>query len=105
MFRLGGVLTVGVLAPLLGGHYFGGILTGVARSASAAGCQAIAVQTVNPGMTAIDYLSTSDFHHQAAWQYASGFVVILNAVDRGYLEGLARAGKPVVKIGQECPGF
>jgi diguanylate cyclase (GGDEF)-like protein len=104
MFRLGEVLTVGVLAPLLGGHYFGGILTGVARSASAAGCRAIAVQTFDPGMTAIDYLSVSDFDRWAAWQDVSGFVVILNAVGSGYLDALSRAGKPVVKIGQASPG-
>jgi diguanylate cyclase (GGDEF)-like protein len=98
-------LTVGVLTPLLSGHYFGGLLRGVARATAAAGGKVVAVQTFDPGVDEIAYLDLSDFRLPVAWQHVAGFVVILNSADQRYLEALRDAGKPVVMVSQEVPGF
>jgi len=39
-------LNIGVLSPLAGGFYFGGILAGVMATVSAAGGRVIAIQTL-----------------------------------------------------------
>jgi diguanylate cyclase (GGDEF)-like protein len=98
-------LTVGVLTPLLSGHYFGGLLRGVARAAAAAGGRVVAVQTFDPGVDEIAYLNLSDFRRPVAWRHVAGFVVVLNSADRQYLDALRAAGKPVVMVSQEVPGF
>ena len=98
-------LAVGVLTPLLSGHYFGGLLRGVARAAAAAGGRVVAVQTFDPGVDEIAYLNLSDFRRPVAWRHVAGFVVVLNSADRQYLEALRDAGKPVVMVSQEVPGF
>ncbi|MEH1125550.1 EAL domain-containing protein [Micromonospora sp. CPCC 206061] len=98
-------LTVGVLTPLLSGHYFGGLLRGVARATASAGGKVVAVQTFDPGVDEIAYLDLSDFQLPVAWQHVAGFVVILNSADRRYLDALRDAGKPVVMVSQEVPGF
>lgn len=98
-------LTIGVLSPLLSGHFFGVLLRGIARAAAAVDGRVIAVQTIDPGVDEVAYLNRSDFQYPVAWQHVSGFVVILNSADRGYLEALRNAGKPVVMVSQESPGF
>ena len=98
-------LTIGVLTPLLSGHYFGLLLRGVACAAAAVGGRVIAVQTIDPGIDEIAYFNLSDFRHPVAWQHVAGFVVILNSADRRYLEALRSAGKPVVMVSQDAPGF
>jgi DNA-binding LacI/PurR family transcriptional regulator len=40
-----------------------------------------------------------------AWEQVAGFVVVLNAVDRQYLELLRRESKPVVMVSCEVAGF
>jgi diguanylate cyclase (GGDEF)-like protein len=97
--------TIGVLSPLLSGQYFGLLLRGVTRAAAAVGGHVIAVQTMDPGIDEIAYLNLSDFRHPVAWQHVAGFVVILNSADRPYLEALRGAGKPVVMVSQDSPGF
>ncbi|GFJ95311.1 hypothetical protein Prum_089530 [Phytohabitans rumicis] len=98
-------VTVGVLTPLLSGHYFGGLLRGIARATAAVDGHVVAVQTFDPGVDEITYLNLSDFRPPIAWRHAAGFVVILNSADQQYLEALRAAGKPVVMVSQEVPGF
>lgn len=98
-------ITIGVLSPLLSGHYFGEVLRGVARAAAAADGRVIAIQTIDPGVDEVAYLDQSDFRYPVAWQHVAGLVVVLNSVDRAYLEALRSVGKPVVMISQDTPGF
>jgi diguanylate cyclase (GGDEF)-like protein len=97
--------TIGVLSPLLAGFYFGGILKGVARAAATSDGQVIAVQTFEAGMDEAVYLQESTFRHPVGWQHMAGFVVILNAADREYVESLRATGKPVIMISQDWPGL
>ena len=97
--------TIGVLSPLLAGFYFGGILKGVARAAAKAGGQVIAMQTFDPGMEELVYLRPSTFRYPIGWEHISGFVVILNAADRTYIQALRATGKPIVMVSQAFPGW
>jgi diguanylate cyclase (GGDEF)-like protein len=98
-------LTVGVLSPLLSGHFFGVLLRGVARAAAERDGRVVAVQTIDPGIDEVAYLNLSDFRYPVAWQHVDGFVVVLNSADHRYLRELRDAGKPVVMVSQEAPGF
>ncbi|NUT31665.1 MAG: EAL domain-containing protein [Hamadaea sp.] len=98
-------LTVGVLSPLLSGHFFGVLLQGVARATAERGGRVVAVQTINPGVDEIAYLHLSDFRYPVAWQHVDGFVVVLNSADHSYLRALREAGKPVVMVSQQASGF
>lgn len=97
--------TIGVLTPFVGGGYFGGVLAGIVGAAKRAGGQVIAMQTTDAGSACEDLRDPPDFRHQVAWEHLSGFVIVVNAVDRRYLQSIRRHGKPVVLIGHEVAGF
>jgi diguanylate cyclase (GGDEF)-like protein len=103
--RVGGRPTIGVLSTSFGGWYFGSILAGIARSTMSVDGRMVAVQTLDAGTFLVDLAEPPDFRHQVAWDHISGFVVLLNAVDRTYLEAIRAAGKPVVGISHREPGF
>jgi len=97
--------TFGVLCALTGGYYFGEILSGVVRAASAAGGRAIVIQTSDAGLDVISLNDPSDLALPLSWRHVSGFVVILNAVTRQYVSSIRAAGKPVVTVSDAIPGF
>ena len=97
--------TIGVLSPYVGGSYYGGILTGIARAASAIDGRVVAVQTVEAGSFHADSVGTSGFRDQVAWDHVGGFIVVANAVDSAYLDSLRTAGKSVVLVSNEAAGF
>jgi len=97
--------TIGVLTMSIGCDYFGGILGGIARTTAAAGGRMIVIQTLGAGTFDFDPPEPPDFRHPVAWDHVSAFVVILNAASRSYLEAIRRAGKPVVMISDDMPGF
>ena len=97
--------TLGVLCALTGGYYFGALLSGAVRAASAAGGRVIVIQTSDAGLDVISLNEPSDLSLPLSWQHASGFVVILNAVTRRYVSSIRATGKPVVTVSDEIPGF
>jgi diguanylate cyclase (GGDEF)-like protein len=97
--------TIGVLTMSVGCDYFGGILGGIARTTAAAGGRMIAIQTLGAGTFDVDPPEPPDFGHPIAWEHVSAFVVILNSASVSYLDAIRRAGKPVVMISDELPGF
>jgi diguanylate cyclase (GGDEF)-like protein len=97
--------TIGVLTMSVGCDYFGGILGGIARTTAAAGGRMIAIQTLGAGTFDVDPPEPPDFGHPVAWEHVSAFVVILNSASVSYLDAIRRAGKPVVIISHELPGF
>jgi diguanylate cyclase (GGDEF)-like protein len=98
-------LTVGVLSTSFGGLYFGRVMAGIASATAAAGGRLVAVQTSEAGTYSKDLPEPPAFRPPVAWDHVSAFAVILNGVDRGYLEALREAGKPVVMISDTIPGF
>ncbi len=97
-------LTVCVLGGLVAGSYPGVIIPAVARAVGEQGGRVVAMQTVATGIDYHEEVALEDLAH-VGWRGIAGFIAIANAVSRDYLEAIREAGKPVVCIGNEEPGF
>jgi diguanylate cyclase (GGDEF)-like protein/PAS domain S-box-containing protein len=95
--------TIGVLSCLFGGVYFGPLVTSVARAAGRAGARTVAIQTQSANWVAPGQPDPTDMG-LVGWHRIDGFVVILEAVPRYFLERVRAAGKPLVLIGRPEPG-
>ncbi|HTC69164.1 MAG TPA: diguanylate cyclase [Acidothermaceae bacterium] len=95
---------IGVLTPLVGGFYYGGLLTGIARSVSSAGGRVIAIQTLDAGHRNADFVQPPEFDSAVGWDHIAGFVAIVNAVPNSYLLRLSQTGKPLVIVSNDVPG-
>ncbi|GAB7047902.1 substrate-binding and GGDEF domain-containing protein [Catenuloplanes indicus] len=91
-------LTIGVLAPFVGGDYYGGLIAGVTEAAAARGGRVLAVQTLAPGARRADSEGIPDWDAPVGWAHADAFVVVIGAIDDGHLTRLHATGKPVVLI-------
>ncbi|MGD1052918.1 MAG: substrate-binding domain-containing protein [Candidatus Dormibacteria bacterium] len=119
---------IGVLSPVVVGSYMNEVIFGAAAAADAAGARLVAIQTLDlsvegmevpvPHLTpkgggeeelvvwpAYSEASVPRFMRRAAWDRIAGFIVLLNAVEPWYLHALREAGKPVVIVSDEVPGF
>jgi diguanylate cyclase (GGDEF)-like protein/PAS domain S-box-containing protein len=97
-------LTIGVCSPLLAGWYFGRMISAVGRAVSLAGGRAVAIQSLDAGRGDGDVTTPDELPH-VGWERLAGFVTIINAVPASYLHALREAGKPVVMISWQEPGF
>src|ERR1039458_7770398 len=102
--RRDGKLRIGVLSPLIAGSYMSALLSAIADAVADAGGRLVAVRSLDPSQGSID-TRVPNYGLRAAWEQVAGFIVVLNAVDRSYLEALREAGKPVVLLSQEVEGF
>jgi diguanylate cyclase (GGDEF)-like protein/PAS domain S-box-containing protein len=98
-------LTVLVLTPMIGGHYFGALLTGISREIVGAGGRLVLVQTLDGGLRRDEECEVSAFDLPVAWAQVDGVVSITSAVGGAYLQRLRAAGKPVVLASARPPGF
>lgn len=96
---------VAVVSPLLGGFYYGGLLTGVADVCHRAGWPVIGLQTFEPGLPDAAYQGTTGCGSPVAWDGLSGLVVIHNAANDRMCRAISERGLPVVTIGREYPGL
>ena len=88
----------------MAGYYYGLLISAVNQAVTAAGGRVIAVSTA---------AFSSGYHRETViehlphlgWERIDGFVTIATAVSLNYLETLHDAGKPVVALGHEEPGF
>ncbi|GID29327.1 substrate-binding and GGDEF domain-containing protein [Paractinoplanes brasiliensis] len=97
--------SVGVLAPFVGGTYYGRLVAGTVAAAAARGRGLIALQTLDAGADMVVYGGTPSFEAPVAWDHIGGFVVFADAVQPAYLRRLAGAGKPVVLVGHTVAGL
>jgi PAS domain S-box-containing protein len=105
------VRTLAVLAPFVGGFYFGNVLHGAARAAAAGGHALMAVQTSPAGLDLGEYCGPflEKFQESVTQLGAlrltsrgmSGLIVIGNAVHPDDLERLHRQGRPLVLVSGE----
>jgi len=102
--RRDGQLRIGVLSPLVAGSYMSAVLAGMADTVAGAGGRLVAIQTLDPSQGDLD-VRVPHYTLRAAWDQVAGFVVVVNAVDRAYLETLRDSGKPVVLLSEEVDGF
>jgi diguanylate cyclase (GGDEF)-like protein/PAS domain S-box-containing protein len=95
-------MTVLVLTPSIGGHYFGELLAGLVREVAGAGGRLVLVQTLR-GVASSN--EPRDFTTPVAWSEVDGVVSITTAVNGWYLQQLRDAGKPVVLASTRMPDF
>jgi diguanylate cyclase (GGDEF)-like protein/PAS domain S-box-containing protein len=96
--------TVGVLSPLVGGFYYGGLLSGVSTAARAAGGVVLAVQTLDAGVEDTENCVPPRLSGTVGWERVDGHVVVTAALQAGDLEALVALGKPVVVISNPADG-
>ena len=90
---------IGVLAPFVGGTYYGSLVAGIGAAAQSYGRRLIAIQTLDAAAELTVNGGDPAFDAAVAWDHVSGFVALADAVRPEYLARLARAGKPVVLLG------
>ncbi len=102
--RRDGQLRIGVLSPLIAGSYMSAVLSAISDTVAEASGRLVAIQTLDPSQGSLDAL-VPHYSLRAAWEQVAGFIVVVNAVDRSYLQALRDAGKPVVLLSEEVEGF
>ena len=102
--RRDGQLRIGVLSPLIAGSYMSAVLSAISDRVAGAGGRVVAIQTLDPSQGSLE-VRVPRYTLRAAWNQVAGFIVVVNAVDRSYLEALRMAGKPVVLLSAEVEGF
>ncbi|HEY5516449.1 MAG TPA: diguanylate cyclase, partial [Pengzhenrongella sp.] len=89
-------MTVLVLTPSVGGHYFGELLSGLNREVAGAGGRLVIVETLEAGAPGDEVGAPSSFETPVAWSEVDGVVSVLTAVSGSYLRKLRDLGKAVV---------
>ncbi|RSM70257.1 hypothetical protein DMB66_09555 [Actinoplanes sp. ATCC 53533] len=102
---MGDAGALGVLAPFVGGTYYGTLVAGVAAAAESHGRRLIAIQTLDAAADLAVTGGDPAFDAPVSWDHISGFVAMADAVRPEYLARLALAGKPVVLVGHTVAGF
>ncbi len=97
--------TIAVLSPLVGGFYFGGVLSGVAQATHLMGGRVVAIQTLDAGRTHAEHMHAPEFELPVAAEHLAGCIVVVNAVTESYIGALVRRGTPVVLVSHEVPGL
>lgn len=98
-------VTVLVLTPSVGGHYFGELVAGLRREVTAVGGRIVLVQTLDGGIRVDEESELSSFGTPVAWDQIDGAVSITTAAHSTYLQRLRDAGKPVVLASTRMPDF
>ncbi|GIE95523.1 substrate-binding and GGDEF domain-containing protein [Paractinoplanes rishiriensis] len=99
---------IGVLAPHVGGTYYGSLVASVGAAAQLHGRRLIAIQTLDAGAEMAVNGGNPEFTDPVSWDHISGFVAFADAANRDYLTRITAAGKPMVLVGTtvaglECP--
>ena len=89
-------VTVLVLTPCIGGHFFGELVAGLSREVARAAGRIVLVQTLDGGVRIDEESELSAFAVPVAWDEVDGVVSITTAVQASYLQRLRDAGLPVV---------
>jgi DNA-binding LacI/PurR family transcriptional regulator len=98
-------ITIGILSPLLSGHYFGELIRGVNLAARAAGAGVVAIQTQDAWDLHDDLGRSRDLIMSLASDRVDGWIAIIDAVSPEYLRALQQSGKPLVTISAHIPDF
>jgi DNA-binding LacI/PurR family transcriptional regulator len=89
---------------LIAGSYMSAVLSAISDTVAQADGRLVAIQTLDPSQGSLDAL-VPHYSLRVAWDQVAGFIVVVNAVDRSYLQSLRDAGKPVVLLSEEVEGF
>ncbi|MFS0699521.1 substrate-binding domain-containing protein [Cellulomonas sp. 179-A 4D5 NHS] len=93
--------TIGVLSPVVGGFYFGGLIAGVSRAARTSGHRVVAVQTYPAGLDRERYPDEPLLEVPVALGAVDGIIIIAKAVRHDRLASVQEWGRPVVMISED----
>lgn len=96
--------TIGVVSPLVGGFYFGGIIAGATRAAARAGMRVVAVQTFPTRLARERHQPPPLPGAPGALAAMDAVVVVTDAVEADRLHELLGGDRPVVLVGSDDPG-
>ena len=97
--------TIGVLSPVVGGFYFGGLIAGVARSARRAGHRVVALQTYPSGLDRERYPDEPLLEVPVSLGAVDGIVAIAKAVRHDRLAAVQAWGSPLILISEDPTEF
>ncbi|MBI9115239.1 substrate-binding domain-containing protein [Sanguibacter suaedae] len=100
-----GPFTVGVLSPVVGGSYFGKVLSGIARALRAGGHQVVAIQTYAADLDRERFPDGPRYDVSVGLDAVDGVIVITSAVDRDTLRELDASGTPLVVVSEQDAGL
>ena len=95
--------TIGFLAPAIHGYFWGNVLTGVVRTATARGGRVMAIQAFDAGL--VDFPNEERFTARLGWQSIDALVVGQAAVTDAYLREFSQTGKPVMAVYRQPEEF
>src|SRR4051794_26829257 len=93
--------TIGVLSPVVGGFYFGGLIAGVSRAARTSGHRVVAVQTYPAGLARGRSRDEPLLEVPVALGAVDGIIIIAKAVRHDRLASVQEWGRPVVMISED----
>ena len=105
MTSVRGKYSLAVLSPVVGGHYFGKVLAGVARAARAGGHRVVVVQTYPADLERAQFPEEPPVGVPVGLDAADGLVVVTTAVDTETVERLSTEDRPMVLVGEHSPGL
>src|SRR5665213_3630845 len=88
---------IGVLSLVLGGEYYGGVLSGIQRVVAAQGGRVVGIRTLQLWQDPVLGFEPSPFITYS-WDAIDGVILVLDAVRREDLILLQSAGKPIVSV-------
>src|SRR5665811_2276937 len=96
--------TIGVLIPLVSGPYFGTVLTGIMKEATASGYRSVVVQTFDAAL-GDTHPGVPEHVERVAWERVAGVIIVTAAVTPEYLADLHATGMPIVLASHQSPGL
>lgn len=92
--------TIGVLSPVVGGFYFGGLIAGITQAAQHAGYGVIAVQTHPAGLDRERHPDEPLPEVPGALDTVDGYIIIAHAVHHDRLASIGDWGRPFVLVSE-----
>ncbi|SDS93211.1 hypothetical protein SAMN04489860_2746, partial [Paraoerskovia marina] len=101
--RGGGPWTLGVLSPVVGGYYFGCLLSGIAQSAREAGIASWRCRPT-PRTSRDEFPERPTARYPVGLDRFDGVVAVTSAVDHETLRAVEASGVPLVLLSERAEG-
>lgn len=102
--RTSGPWTLGVYSPVVGGYYFGRLLSGISQSAREGGHRVVAVQTYPSDLERDEFPERPKARNPVGLDRFDGIIAVTSAVDHETLRSIEASGIPLVLISERAEG-